>query len=81
FNSPQKKNKYSPIIPIIIGAEKKAVEISSRLLKRGFFIQAIRHPTVEKNKARLRVSISALHTQKQIISLIETLNEILKSSQ
>ncbi|MGN6348255.1 MAG: aminotransferase class I/II-fold pyridoxal phosphate-dependent enzyme [Candidatus Nitrosocosmicus sp.] len=81
FNSPQKQNKYSPIIPIIIGSEKKAVEISSRLLKRGFFIQAIRHPTVEKNKARLRVSISALHTQKQIISLIETLNEILKSSQ
>jgi glycine C-acetyltransferase len=76
-----KKNKYSPIIPIIIGSEKRAIEISSYLLIKGFFIQAIRYPTVEKNRARLRVSISALHTEKQIIKLIRTLSKIMKSSQ
>ena len=72
------KNRYSPIIPIILGSEKRAVEISSILLKKGFFIQAIRYPTVEKNKARLRVSISASHTESQIIQLIKTLSKIMK---
>jgi glycine C-acetyltransferase len=72
------KNRYSPIIPIILGSEKRAVEISSILLKKGFFIQAIRYPTVEKNIARLRVSISASHTESQIIQLIKTLSKIMK---
>ena len=75
-----KKNKYSPIIPIIVGSEKRTIEISSSLLKNGFFVQAIRYPTVEKNKARLRVSISALHKENHIVKLIRTLNKIMKIS-
>ena len=39
-----KKVRYSPIIPIIIGDEKKVMEISRKLLKKGFFVQAIRVP-------------------------------------
>jgi glycine C-acetyltransferase len=74
------KNRFSPIIPIILGSEKRAVEISSFLLKKGFFIQAIRYPTVEKNKARLRVSISASHTESQIIQFIKTLSKIMIKS-
>jgi glycine C-acetyltransferase len=74
------KNRFSPIIPIILGSEKRAVEISSILLKKGFFIQAIRYPTVEKNKARLRVSISASHTESQIIQFIKTLSKIMIKS-
>ena len=73
------KNRYSPIIPIILGSEKRAVEISSILLKKGFFVQAIRYPTVEKNKARLRISISASHKESQIIQLIKTLSKTIKA--
>jgi glycine C-acetyltransferase len=73
------KRRFSPIIPIIIGSEKKTIEISRRLLKEGFFIQAIRYPTVKKNKARLRVSISAEHKKKQIRNLIHSLNKITKA--
>jgi glycine C-acetyltransferase len=79
FSSSNKKNRYSPIIPIIIGSEKKAIEISSNLLKKGFFIQAIRYPTVEKNKARLRVSLSASHKENQIVHVIKTLTKIIKT--
>jgi glycine C-acetyltransferase len=73
------KRRFSPIIPIIIGSEKKTIEISRRLLKEGFFIQAIRYPTVKKNNARLRVSISAEHKKKQIRNLIYSLNKITKA--
>jgi glycine C-acetyltransferase len=74
-----KKISFSPIIPILIGSEKKAIEISLQLLKKGFFIQAIRYPTVKKNQARLRVSISAQHKKSQIKNLIERLDKIIKN--
>ena len=51
----------SAIVPIAIGDERKAVEVSARLLERGFLIPAIRYPTVARGKARLRVAISAAH--------------------
>ncbi len=73
-----KKIRFSPIIPIIIGSEKKAMGISMELLKKGFHVQAIRYPTVDKNKARLRISLSAEHKKHQIHNLLDTLNRILK---
>ncbi|MGA2603080.1 MAG: 8-amino-7-oxononanoate synthase [Verrucomicrobiia bacterium] len=51
----------SPIIPIIIGDEKAAVEISGKLCERGVLVPAIRFPTVPKGKARLRVTVTAAH--------------------
>jgi glycine C-acetyltransferase len=74
-----KKIRFSPIIPIIIGHEKKTMNISMKLLKKGFHVQAIRYPTVNKNQARLRVSLSAEHQKHQIYSLLITLSAILKS--
>jgi glycine C-acetyltransferase len=73
-----KKIRFSPIIPIIIGHEKKAMDISLELLKKGFHVQAIRYPTVDKNKSRLRISLSADHKKHQIHNLLNTLNKILK---
>lgn len=47
------------IIPIIIGNEKKAMEFGKFLLDNGIFAQPIRYPTVPKNQARLRISVTA----------------------
>ena len=74
-----KKTRFSPIIPIVIGHEKKTMDISRKLLKKGFYVQAIRYPTVDKNQARLRVSLSAEHQKHQIYDLLFALNSILKS--
>ena len=56
----------SQIIPIIIGSEKKAVEFSRFLMSKGIFAQAIRYPTVKKNQARIRISISGWLSEKEI---------------
>jgi glycine C-acetyltransferase len=56
----------SQIIPVIIGREKQAVELSTELLKQGVFVQAIRYPTVKRGSARLRVSLTAMHAQKHL---------------
>ena len=49
----------SQIIPIIIGKEKTAMEFGKFLFKNGIFAQPIRYPTVAKNQARLRISVTA----------------------
>ena len=52
-------NSKTQIIPIIIGSEKTAMEFGEFLFKNGVFTQPIRYPTVPKNQARLRISVTA----------------------
>jgi glycine C-acetyltransferase len=59
-------NSSSQIIPIIVGDEKKAMEFGKFLFDNGIFVQPIRFPTVPKNKARLRISVTSWLTKKDI---------------
>jgi 7-keto-8-aminopelargonate synthetase-like enzyme len=59
-----------PIIPILIGENEKTLDLAGRAMEAGFFIPAIRPPTVPRGTSRLRVSVSATHTDAQIESLI-----------
>jgi 8-amino-7-oxononanoate synthase len=59
----------SAIVPIIIGDAKKTLEISEKLKEQGFLISAIRPPTVEVGKARLRVTFCADHKKSDIKKL------------
>jgi glycine C-acetyltransferase len=52
----------SQIIPVMVGSEKLSVEFSKELLGAGVFAQAIRYPTVKKGMARLRASLTAMHS-------------------
>lgn len=54
------------IIPIIVGKEKTAMDFGEFLLEKGVFAQPIRYPTVPKNKARLRISVTAWLSRKDI---------------
>jgi len=65
----------SQIIPIIIGSEKKAMAFSRFLMSEGVFAQAIRYPTVKKNQARIRISISGWLSEKEIELAIQILEK------
>ncbi|VFJ15476.1 aminotransferase class I/II-fold pyridoxal phosphate-dependent enzyme [Candidatus Nitrosocosmicus franklandus] len=69
----------SPINPIIIGSEKKTITISKKLLNRGYYVQGIRYPTVKKNEAQLRISLSSLHTYHQISALVDNINQLIRN--
>lgn len=56
----------SAIIPVILGDENRAVEVAAQLRAEGFYLPAIRYPTVGLGKARLRISITASNTVDQI---------------
>ena len=62
------------IQPIVVGDAKAASTLSAKLLEAGFWVPAIRPPTVPDGSARLRVSLSALHTQEQIEHLLAALS-------
>ena len=55
-----------PIVPIMIYDEKKAVKMSEDLLKKNIYVIAFSSPVVAKGEARIRVQISADHTQEQL---------------
>jgi 8-amino-7-oxononanoate synthase len=63
----------SAIIPIMLGAESKAVEAANALRERGIFIPAIRYPTVARGQARLRLTLSAAHTDADLAQLLAAL--------
>jgi len=66
----------SPIVPLIVGAEARAVELAVRLRERDIFVPAIRYPTVARGAARLRVTLSASHRAEDIATLAAALAEI-----
>jgi len=72
-------NSITPIQPLVIGDDKKAVKISNLLIELGFYVPAIRPPTVPTESARLRVSISALHSKGDIKKLSQAINKIIEN--
>ena len=66
--------KASAILPLIVGGEAMAVATMERLREAGFFIPAIRYPTVARNEARLRLTVSANHTSANVQNLLEVLS-------
>jgi 8-amino-7-oxononanoate synthase len=63
----------SPIIPVILGTERRALEASAALLADGLWVPAIRPPTVPAGTSRLRVTLSAAHSDDQVRQLVDAL--------
>jgi 8-amino-7-oxononanoate synthase len=61
------------IVPVLIGDSRAAVEVSERLQERGLLVPAIRPPSVPEGTARLRVSLTAGHTEEDVLLLAAAL--------
>lgn len=62
------------IQPLLIGDCDQAIKLSDSLWQQGFWVSAIRPPTVPEGEARLRITLSALHQSDQIEALIDALS-------
>lgn len=69
----------SAIVPIVVGDEARALEVSATLQERGILIPAIRYPTVARGQARLRASLMATHTQEELQTAATAISQIIKS--
>jgi 8-amino-7-oxononanoate synthase len=63
----------SPIVPVVIGDERATLAAAQALLEQGLLVPAIRPPTVAPGTSRLRVALSAAHTDEQIDRLVTAL--------
>jgi len=63
----------SPIVPVVLGAERAALEASALLEEEGFLVTAIRPPTVPAGTARLRLAFAAAHPREEIARLAQVL--------
>jgi 8-amino-7-oxononanoate synthase len=72
----EKALPLTPIQPVIVGSTQAALSAQQELLAAGFCVVAIRPPTVPQGSSRLRVTLSAAHTEAQIDGLVEALSRL-----
>ena len=70
----------TPIQPIVLGSAAAALAAQRQLAAAGFWVVAIRPPTVPPGSARLRVTLSAAHTESQVDALAEQLGSACKAA-
>jgi len=68
----------TPIQPIMVGDAQTALAWSSQLADQGILVTAIRPPTVAAGSARLRVTLSAAHTEAQVDRLLDALSQLVR---
>jgi len=71
----------TPIQPVLVGASRGALIAAQRLEADGYFVPAIRPPTVAQGKARLRVTFSALHDEADVERLLNALARAIAHAQ
>lgn len=67
----------TPIFPIIVGDNERALSLAHELEARGIIITAIRPPTVPVGESRLRMTVTAAHSQEQLDYVANTLRDLL----
>jgi 8-amino-7-oxononanoate synthase len=70
----------SPIQPVVLGDSARALQVSEKLFAAGFWVAPIRPPTVPRGSARLRITLSAAHSEQQVDALLEALTAALRAS-
>lgn len=66
----------SPIRTVVLGSNEDALAASGRLWELGFFVPAIRPPTVPEGTARLRITVTAMHEPAHVEALLDALKKI-----
>ena len=69
-------DSVSQIIPIVLGEADRALRVSGELLDAGFFLPAIRPPTVPRGSSRLRISLCCRHERSDLARLVSVLRRI-----
>lgn len=73
-------NVRGPILPIIVGDAERAVSLAGKLEEKGILVAAIRPPTVPRGTARLRLSLSAAHSEEGLQRLLVSMNDLRSES-
>jgi glycine C-acetyltransferase len=67
-----------PIVPIMLGDAKLAIEMAGRMLEKGVYVIAFSYPVVPKDKAGIRVQVSAAHTRDDLQFAVDAFSAVKK---
>ena len=70
------REEPSPIVAVVTGSEASAIRASTELLQRGLYVPAVRPPTVPPRSSRLRLSLSAAHSEDDVNRLTAAMAEL-----
>jgi 8-amino-7-oxononanoate synthase len=73
------QESFTPIQPIVLGDNTRALAAAKSLETQGYLVTAIRPPTVPEGQARLRVTLSCDHSEADVDGLLNALAEAVKS--
>ncbi|WP_299734075.1 8-amino-7-oxononanoate synthase [uncultured Endozoicomonas sp.] len=73
-------DSQTPIQPLLVGCEKRAMEVSNKLAQQNILVPAIRPPTVPKGSSRLRITFSATHTRQHVEDLLSALEKVMSKA-
>jgi glycine C-acetyltransferase len=68
----------TPIVPVMLGDARAATELAKELLAEGIYVIAFSYPVVPKGEARIRVQLSAEHTDAQVDQAVAAFTKIAK---
>ena len=66
----------TPIIPIMLYDEHKAVEMAKRMMEKGIYVVAFSYPVVPRGKARIRTQLSAALSEEDILHIVECFRQV-----
>lgn len=69
--TPYAGQSATPIQPFVVGSDESAVRLADALRRQGYWVPAVRPPTVPENGSRLRISLSARHELSQLDALLD----------
>jgi 8-amino-7-oxononanoate synthase len=69
-------DSITAVQPFVIGDNRATVAASDQLRASGFWVSAIRPPTVPDGSARLRITLTSMHTEDQVDSLLEAMSRL-----
>jgi glycine C-acetyltransferase len=67
------------ILPVVIGENETTMAVCEELLERGYYAQGIRHPSVPRGSARLRITPMATHDESEIDGLADAIRDCLRA--
>ncbi len=75
FTSIIQTESDTQIQPIIVGEKQKAIQLEQELIKAGYFVRAVHHPTVPMGQSRLRITITSTQSTDQLMELAQQINQ------
>ena len=70
----------SQVMPVLVNNDAKVFGVAEKIQERGLFLQPVTYPAVPKHRSRLRISVSAAHTEADLETAVQVIAGVLREA-